>query len=304
MARFVQMLPKSGIFADQNFMTVPKSGFNLVYLRDGKNFDITHDDRIAVHEVAFDEVEMIAKAYMSTRDAGADSVDRLLRLRTAMYGSVGAAASGKLLQVKAKGDRLPVLSAKRGGAEVRLDVAILKRKELAVAFKFVKHTTSSRAVQALTRYTPADAQGWIDKLNWIFGAQANVYFKLVSADWISLKTTASQPMTFEEFGKTLVPQKHIGAAMTCFLIGKYKGSATGSDAAGSFSPSQRVTVLDDGPTYGIFDDSDYDSFIGVMAHEFGHFAGLGHHDRARVMMSRGIETLDFDKQIINDINPW
>ncbi len=304
MARFVQMLPKSGIYADQNFMIAPKSGFNLVYLRDGKDFDITHDNRIDVHEVTFGDVETIAKAYMSTRAAGSEGADRLLQLRTAMYGGVGATASGKLLQVRANGAGIPILAVRRGTTELRLDVAIMKRKEFSVAFKFVKHTTSGKAVMPLTTYAPTDAQGWIDQLNWIYGAQVNVHFKLVGADWISLKTTASQPMTFEEFARTLVPQKHIGAAMTCFLVGRYKGSATGSDAAGSYSSMHRVCVLDDGPTYGVFDDSDYDSFIGVMAHEFGHFAGLAHHNRGRFMMSTGIETLDFDKQLVSDINPW
>lgn len=304
MARFVQMLPKSGIYADHSFMIVPKSGFNLVYLRDGKDFAIAHDARIIVHEVKFHEVERIAKEYVSTRSGGSDAADRLLGLRTAMYDSVGAAAAGKLLQVRANGSGLPTLTAKRGTAAVKLDVAILRRKEVAVAFKFVKHTTAGRALKELTKYTPAHAQDWIDKLNWIFGAQANVHFKTIGADWISLKTTASQPMTTEEFRKTLVPLKHIGAALTCFMVGKYKGSATGSDAAGSYLPTEGVCVLDDGPTYGIFDDLNYDSFIGVMAHEFGHFAGLAHHDRGRFLMSRGIETLDLDKQHVSDLNPW
>ena len=146
MARFVQMLPKSGIFADQNFMTVPKGGFNLIYLRDGKDFDITHDNRIDVHEVTFGEVDTIAKAYMSTRAAGSDGADRLLRLRTVMFDSVAAKAKGKLLQVRANGAGIPVLTARDGTHELRLDVAIMKRKEYSVAFKFVKHTTSANAI--------------------------------------------------------------------------------------------------------------------------------------------------------------
>ena len=304
MARFVQMLPRSGVFADQNLMIVPRGGFNLVYLRDAAGVRLSHDARLAVHDVKFDDVERVAKEYLHTRARGAGYADLLLQLRTVMYGGIAAQSTGRLLRVRALGTGIPILTATQGASVLKLDVAIMPRKEHTVAFKFLKHTVASRSVVPLTKTTPADASGWIDRLNWIYGAQANVHFRMVGADWLSYPTSIAQPMSFEVFEKTLASHKHAGAALTCFLVGRYKGSAHGSEAAGSYSVPHRICVLDDGPNHGIFDDWMYDSFTGVMAHEFMHFAGGSHHDRGRILMSRGLETLDFDKQLVSQINAW
>ena len=304
MARFVQMLVKSGVFTDQNFMIVPQGGFNLVYLRDAAGFQIAHDRRLKVHEVKSEQVERIATEYLRSREGSAGSVDRLLRLRTAMHNGVSKSARGKLLQVWANGSGLPVLTAKSGTASLKLDVAILRRKEYTVSFKFLKHTTQSGALLPATTWTTASASTWVTQLNWIFGAQANVYFKLIDADWVTLRTTASQPMTFEEFERTLIPLKHKNADLTCFLVGKYQGAASGAEAAGTYSIPHKVCVLDDGPFPALFDDWDFDSFTGLMAHEFTHFAGGNHHNRGRLLMSHRIETLDFDKQLVVELNAW
>ena len=304
MPRFVQMLERSGVFADQNLMIVLKGGFNLVYLRDAKGVTLKHDLRLDVQDVKFGDVERIAKEYFRIRSQGAAYADRLLALRTAMYGGIGPESTGRLLKVSAHGTGIPEMSATNGASVAKLDVAIMPRKEYTVAFRFLKHTTAPRLSVPVTKYTPANAQEWMNKLNWIFGAQANVYFRMIVADWIVLPTPAPQPMTFETFDKLLVPQKHGGAALTCFLVGKYKGSEHGADAAGSYSIPHKVCVLDDNPDSVIFDDSMYDAFTGVMAHEFTHFAGGYHHDRGRFLMSRGIETMEFDKQLVMQLNAW
>lgn len=304
MARFVQMLQRSGVFADQHFMVVPKGGFNLVYLRDAAGCQLVHDARLKVRDVKFDDIERIATEYLRGRALGPDHDDRLLRLRTAMYGGIAQQAKGRLLQVRENGTGIPVLAATQGGSVVQLDVAIMDRKEYTVAFRFLKHTDASRSVVPLTKRTPADAKSWIDRLNWIYGAQANVFFHKFDAEWISLPAPAPQPMSFEYFEKALVGYRQKGADLTCFLVGKYKGAANGSEAAGSYSDLHKACVLDDGPNTGIFDDAPYDSFIGVMAHEFMHFAGGSHHDRGRLLMSRGLETMEFDKQLVVQINAW
>ena len=47
MPRFVQFLQQSGVYAEQSFMIVPRPGFNLVCLRDGKDVHLSHDRSIA-----------------------------------------------------------------------------------------------------------------------------------------------------------------------------------------------------------------------------------------------------------------
>ena len=304
MARFVQLLQKSGVYSDQNFMIVPQGGFNLVCLRDGKDYRIAHDDRLDVQEVGFDQVNRIASEYMRKRAVGQEGIDLLTRLRTSMYGTIASTAGAKLLKVSAKGAGIPVIKAKHGNIEVRLDVAILRRKEFAVAFKFVKHTNTQGALVPLTKFHATDAQGWIDQLNWIFGAQTNIYFKLVGADWVPIGKTLGQPMNADVFKNTLVPYKHGSAKLTCFLVGKYKGDEKGEHAAGSYFPGEKVCVLDDGPHRDLFDDWDYDSFVGLMAHEFTHFLGGPHHTRGPLLMSKQIETCDLDKQLVIQLNPW
>ena len=304
MARFVQMLQKSGVYSDQNFMIVPQHGFNLVALRDGKDYRIDYDNRLDVQEVRFNQVDRIANEYVQKRAGGQESIDQLTRLRTSMYGTIAPAARAKLLQVSAKGAGIPVIKAKHGSIEVRLDVGILRRKEFSVAFKLVKHMNSQGAMVPLTKFQTGDVQRWIDQLNWIFGAQTNIYFKLVGAEWVPIRRTLGQPMNADVFKKTLVPYKHGSANLTCFLVGKYKGDETGTHAAGTYFGPEKVCVVDDGPHQGIFDDWTYDSFVGVMAHEFAHFLGGPHHSRGPLLLSRGIETCELDKQLVAQLNPW
>lgn len=304
MARFVQMLERSGVYADQNFMIVPQGGFNLVYLREGKEYRIDHDRRLKVHEVRFGEVERIANDYVQKRHFGINGADQLLRLRTVMYGSVHSTAKGKLLQVSAIGAGIPTIMARHGNNAVRLDVGILRRKEYSISFKLVKHQNGQGAMVPLTKFHTAEAQGWIDQLNWIFGAQTNIYFKLLGAEWVGIGRTLGQPMSAEVFKQQLLKYKHSSADLTCFLVGKYKGDETGTYAMGSYFGSDKVCVLDDDPDRELFDMWVPDPFVGVMAHEFAHFLGGSHHSRGNLLMSKGIESYELDKQLVAQLNPW
>jgi hypothetical protein len=190
MARFVQLLKKSGVYSNQNFMIVPSNGFNLVALLDAKDFRLEHDARLDVKEVRMDDVDRIANEYVATRATGPEKADLGLRLRTAMYGTVPfSTRSSKVLKVSAKGAGIPIVKARRDNVEVRMDAAILRRKEFTVAFRFVKHNNGS------TKFNTTDADTWINKLNWIFGAQANIYFKLLNATWVTIPKALGSPMT-------------------------------------------------------------------------------------------------------------
>lgn len=311
MASFVQFLQYSGVYAAQSFMIVPRGGFNLVCLRDSKDVGLSYDrDRLKVEDVSLDQVERVAREYINTRykDQGSqERNDQLLRLRTALYDTAQPKGSARGLKVTAKGFGIPDLKATRGNAQIKLEVAILPRKDFTIAFKFLKHLDQSGNVINATKWTPADVPMFLTKLNWTFGAQANIFFSLVDATWITVQKALGPKISRDAFRKDIVPFKSGGADLTCFLVGDY--DAMDNEAAGEYLPDEQVFVVVDRGNPAVFEYGE--AFIGVMAHEVAHFlhhkrnqSGSGHHDRSNILLSSGMESLSLDKQIVINLNMW
>jgi hypothetical protein len=311
MASFVQFLQRSGVFAAQDFMIVPRGGFNLVCLRDSKDVHLSYDrGRLEVEDVRLEHVERVAQEYISIRFRQAKSqerADELLRLRTALFTTARPDGLARGLKVTAKGVGLPELKALRGSMVTRLDVAILPRKDYTIAFKFLRHLDPSGKVINATKWTPEDVPWFLTKLNWTFGAQANIFFTSADAAWITVQKALGPKVSRDDFRKYVVPLKKDGADLTCFLVGDYDAMA--SEAAGQYLPDQQVCVVVDQGNPPVFDHGE--AFIGVMAHEVGHFlhhkrkhAGSGHHDRSGILLSSGMESLSLDKQLVGDLNAW
>jgi hypothetical protein len=82
-----------------------------------------------------------------------------------------------------------------------------------------------------------------------------------------------------------------------------------NEAAGEYLPDEKVCVVVDQGNPGVFDFGE--AFIGVMAHEVGHFLhhkrnlpGSGHHNRSGILLSSGRESLSLDKQLVSNLNAW
>jgi hypothetical protein len=311
MASFVQFLEHSGVYAEQNFMIVPRGSFNLVCLRDSKDVHLSYDPgRLRVDDVRFDHVERVAQEYIDARfgkQRSQEREDQLLRLRTALYGAVRPESLARALKVSAKGGGIPELKAVRGDAGIRLEVAILPRKDYTIAFKFLRHLDRSGNVINATKWTPDDVPWFLTKLNWTFGAQTNIFFTSVDATWITVRKALGPKISRDAFRKDIVPFKRRDADLTCFLVGDY--DATASEAAGEYLPDEQVCVVVDQGNPPVFDHGE--AFIGVMAHEVGHFLhhkrnlrGSGHHDRSGILLSSGMESLSLDKQLVSYLNAW
>jgi hypothetical protein len=316
MPTFTEFLQYSGVFAAQSFMIVPREGFNLVCLRDSKDVHLLYNvNLLQVDIVHFDDVERVAQEYIITRygkQSSQERDDQLLRLRTALYPTApqmgGPEGLARALKVSAKGGgRFQELKAMRGNAGIRLDVAILPRKEFTIAFKFLKHLDQSGNVINATDRTPAGAPWLLTRLNWTFGAQANIFFTLIDATWITVQKALGPKISRDVFRTDIVPLKSPGADLTCFVVGDY--DAMSSEAAGEYLPDEDVCVVVDQGNPAVFDVGE--AFIGVVAHEVGHFLhnkrdlpGSGHHDRDGILLSVGRESLSLDKQLVSDLTAW
>jgi|GEM_PF-1859829 len=311
MASFVQFLQHSGVYAAQRFMIVPRGGFNLVCLRDSKDVRLSYDrDRLQIDDVRLEHVERVAQEYIDTRfrtQRSQEREDQSLRLRTALYATARPEGSARALKISAKGAGIPELRALRGGTGIKLEVAILPRKDFTIAFKFLKHLDQSGKVINATKWTPDDVPWFLTKLNWTFGAQANIFFTAVDATWITVQRALGAKISRDVFRRDIVPFKRRDADLTCFLVGDY--DAMDNEAAGEYLPDEQVCVVVDQGNLPAFDYGE--AFIGVMAHEVGHFLhhkrnmpGSGHHDRSGILLSSGMESLSLDKQLVSNLNAW
>jgi len=311
MASFVQFLPDSGVYTAESFMMVPKGGFNLVCLRDSKNVQLSYEQsRLEIEDVRVEHVERVAQEYISKRygdQTSQERDDQLLRLRTALYGAARPESLARALKVTAKADGLPKLTATRGNTTIRWEVAILPPKNFTIAFKFLRQLDQSGNMINATKWTPDDAPWFLTRLNWIFGAQANIFFTSVEAAWLPVKKALGSKIRRDVFRAEIVPFKRRGAHLTCFLVGDY--DALHTEAAGEYLPDEQVCVVVDQGNPPVFDFGE--AFIGVMAHEVGHFLlhernmpGTGHHGRKGLLLSSGRESLSLDRQLVTDLTAW
>jgi hypothetical protein len=114
MPRFVQFLQHSGVYAEQDFMIVPRPGFNLVCLRDSKDVRLSHDNRLQVDVVGFEDVERVALEYINYRYGKKKSQERddqLLRLRAALFATAPPDSLARGYKVTANGKGVPELTA-------------------------------------------------------------------------------------------------------------------------------------------------------------------------------------------------
>ena len=311
MPSFVQFLQRSGVYAEQSFMIVPRGGFNLVCLRDSKDVRLSYDrGRLEVDDVRLEDIEPVAQEYINIRygkQKSQERDDQLLRLRTALFGNARPEGLARGLKVTAKGVGIPELKAMRGNIGIRLEVAILPRKVFTIAFRFLKHLDRSGNVINATKWTPDDVPWFLTRLNWTFAAQANIFFTLADATWFTVQKALGPKISRDAFRKDIVPHKKRGADLTCFLVGDYDATAT--EAAGEYLPDEQVFVVVDQGNPSVFDYGE--AFIGAMAHEVGHFLhhernlpGSGHHDRNGILLSSGMESLSLDKQLVSNFNAW
>jgi hypothetical protein len=303
MAAFRELWPLGGVgtWKGSVFMMLPKDGANLVILEgaslgeldyDGNKFvlkKITNENHLTVGKGLHEEVAARLKPAL-----GALKKDSLLVLVRKSRGTEDNITVGK-------------------GGSVKLQVGMCPPRSYSLAFRFLQHDKNTQP----SKWKPQDAEAWLTKLNAIYGAQANITFKMAEKpDYFTVDTVLTQPINNKAFAAHIVghkskitPEKGKPPVLTVFLVGKWKDD--GDHPNGTFFPEHNVTILTDEPTHpGL--DAGTDPLVLTLAHEAAHYIlehrgfrnQSHHHDRPGILHSTGIQSARFDKQLINNLNPY
>jgi hypothetical protein len=172
-------------------------------------------------------------------------------------------SGGVLLSVEAKHAGTSWLRA----GKFEQSVSVTQPLVLDVTFKFLHHLDEDGKMMPATHKDPAFVDGWISSLNWILGAQANVWFSMENAVPVKIDRQLGKPVNDSMFREFIMKEKDVFADVTVFLVGKWSGRG---DAGGTFYPDPGdVIALDDKPAIPVVEGNDV--FIVTLAHELVHF---------------------------------
>lgn len=162
-----------------------------------------------------------------------------------------------------------------------------------------------------TQWGPSDARWLISKLNWIYGPQSNISFRLADADWVNVDVKAdamdlNKPLQGADFLKHAAGSKSKTANLSVFFVRNYLTV----DKRG-FSETfldENISVVEDKPLLPVTQGAD--PFLVNLAHEVAHFLRFeeegtredDHHNRPNVLLSRGVQSARLDKQLVKKIN--
>lgn len=230
-----------------NWLMVPLNGEKQVFLKDSDGMTVTSVNP-AIAEINY--VDPIAVP------AGANG-RRAFSIRGNMHGHT-------FIEVRDARNRF----------HTRLEVAVKLKKNVKLAFNFVKDNAQHR-----THRTLEEVKDWMDELNVIYPLQTNIVFELVSYRWVTVDanlggiigTTGShKPDAWVGEWIGVVAQRNPKANVNLFLVWEYDEYnpkyPIGTDTIEGATVNKDCLIEDDlgGDPTG----------IQTIAHEIGHALGI------------------------------
>jgi hypothetical protein len=243
-------------------LMIPLKRSSLVLVRDADGEHLRHGPGLHMTRIKKSEVRNVVEKYLLSIDvSGTHQSDLEVELWKAIVEEMVAGAV--LLSVKAKAEGTSWLKA----GKVKQTVAVTSPLVSRVTFKFLHHLNDKGEMTAATGKDSSQVDGWISDLNWILGAQANVWFDVEKAVPAKINEVLGRPVNDVAFKNYIANEKDSAADVTVFLVGKWEGSG---DAGGSFYPNLgNVIALDDKPAIPVVEGGD--PFVIVLAHELVHY---------------------------------
>jgi hypothetical protein len=310
MAGFSELWPLGGVgpWDKSTFMMLPKGGANLVLLEGASLRELAYDhNKFVLTEVTNENRLKVEKGLHE------EVASRLRPVLGALK------KDSRLLLVRKRSGTEDNITIGKGGGAATLQVGQYPLRRYSLAFKFMQHDKSTRP----SRWKPEDAAGWLAKLNATYGAQANITFEMAEKpDYFTVETVLPQPIEKKAFENHIVAHKSKVATgkdkatgkdnppvLTVFLVGKWKSDGGHPNGTTFYDP--KVAVITDEPVHPKEAIAAADPFMLTLAHEVGHwvlyqrgFKGEHHHKRQGILHSIYIQSLRFDKQLMNHLNTY
>lgn len=245
MARFVEVAKNRGVDSwkpGQEWMMVPQGGSNLICLEDGEGF--------SVQEKPAKQSKLVIAPLKPNDALGEIGGD---------YGRLKAGSRIFRVTPKPKIDRETWIEATAKGKDpASIHAVIHDRLELKVAFFFLQ---DKGAKGPRSKYGPKDVDGWIGRLNTIYGLQANMWFSKASADPLPLDGM-SETFGSEDDLKKAKDKMASGDVISVFLAGEKIVTREKDYPLGFFDINTKLIV--------VRDQDESKNTLKTIAHEIGH----------------------------------
>lgn len=310
---FREIAENTGVTVPDSFMAVGVKGANVVSLADAKGFAW----QVASNSLEVSGVTRENIGHYSRRVSDQFTAWKVPDKYTKTYlgemlDAVNGGPNSRLLFVAGKVAGRTGITLSPNRPPVNLGVWVLPHKEFTVAFRFVQMNDDQKNSSA-TKWTPSDADSLVGELNWAYGPQANISFKLADAAITKITVDSknvdvTKRMTGQIFEKYVAAEKSKTADLTIFFVPKY----VSKDQAGlseSF-PEQGISVVEDAAATELPVVKGADAFVVNLVHEVAHVlhfkqnASVGniHHDRQGILLSSKLQSTRLDSGVVGLIN--
>jgi hypothetical protein len=316
LGKFDEVYPEAGVNPRDNFMVVGEGRANVVAVQGANGLALpAKSSKLEVSEITDGKSFSTVTNALNAQFLGWNLKDEASTkdYLAAVHGKLNS-SDLRLLYVKGGGHGETRLELGSGKTRIAMDVAVMPAKTFQIAFRFVQ-LTDEETREKKTKWAKSDAQDLLNILNWTYGPQANISFKLADAEPNPV-TVPREKVHLEDaffggsFLKYVVGTKNKSADLTVFFVKDY--ISVDKNGLSETFQDEKACVVTDKPAIPVIKGED--SFAVNFAHEVGHFLqnvqnpedfknGMsGHHDRENILMSRGVQSTRLDETLMKRVN--
>ncbi|MEN3381740.1 MAG: hypothetical protein V7608_1784, partial [Hyphomicrobiales bacterium] len=263
MAKFEEIERNSGVDSlkpGTEWIMVPKGKSNIVCLTGGAGY--------GVKAVEGTNKVSIAEIHKDKQD------DEVGRINAPFIGK-----DDKLLRITGLHQGPGKIAATKGSDKAELKFSVHGSRTFNISFFFLSDLDGQNRSTPRSAFSQKDAPGWVEKLNQVYGPQANIWFELgknmpLAISGLDKVVTSDHAKMLAEHKDTQVASgktKDSKAPIRVFLAGPALQSNDKSEPFGFYHIDSKVILLKDQQEPKPGSEGPTSLMLKTLAHEIGHF---------------------------------